>query len=887
MVFSLLRVSRPAGIHGENIVDMVPVTNPFLRDMLETFLNLSGRKGKIDFDELGIQEVTSLLNSRNTHLDAVLRDFDNRNPQEDPVIHFYELFLAEYDRKKKIQRGVFYTPKPVVSYIVRSVHELLQSEFKLEHGLADTTTWGEMVRKTPGLKLPNISGDPDRYQPISESEPFVQILDPAVGTATFLVEVIDVIYRHLKTKWDRGGFKEMPELPATSFPRQPADFSEYWNQYVALSLLPRLHGFELMMAPYAIAHMKIGLKLWETGYRFAADERAHIYLTNSLEPPSDIQRDLPTLSPALAHEAQAVNEVKRKKRFTVVIGNPPYANFGQLNRIPFILQLLNDYKQGLNEKKINLDDDFIKFIRLSQYLLGQTGTGVFGMITNNTYLDGVTHRQMRSVILESFNIVRILNLHGSSMRSDVSPDGSVDENVFDIKQGVGISMFSNARIESGDHRIEYADLWGSRTAKYEALLTKSVRSVKPLPIAAVKPYFFFVPKDSVNEEEYNAYRSLRECFVTFQNGIKTDRDDLFVAFTAPDLKARIETFFSAAGIQSPFKEEFRIQNSSSYDILARRRNSKFDIKCIHQCVYRVLDTRWLYYSRNITSRPASDVMQHMLHPNRCLLVSKQQARTGFQHVFCAGGISDHSVLSLTSREITSVFPLYLYTPDPFSFDVTRHKSGVQSSLQRRPNFAAGFLHALSRQLRLSQEGEFGLPRTISPETVFSYFYAVLHSPSYRSRYAEFLKIDFPRLPLTGNLELFRALATLGGELVALHLLESPKLGKLMTEFIGDGKKDVVKGYPDYVDKTVWINDNQGFKGVPEPIWNFHVGGYQVCQKWLKDRRGRTLSKTDITHYQKIVVALSETIRLMKEIDKLIEKHGGWPAAFTTAPAARR
>ena len=205
------------------------------------------------------------------------------------------------------------------------MHELLQSEFKLEHGLADTTTWGEMVRKTPGLKLPNISGDPDRYQPISESEPFVQILDPAVGTATFLVEVIDVIYRHLKTKWDRGGFKEMPELPATSFPRQPADFSEYWNQYVAFSLLPRLHGFELMMAPYAIAHMKIGLKLWETGYRFAADERAHIYLTNSLGTTERHSTRSANALAALAHEAQAVNEVKRSKRFTVVIGNPPYA----------------------------------------------------------------------------------------------------------------------------------------------------------------------------------------------------------------------------------------------------------------------------------------------------------------------------------------------------------------------------------------------------------------------------------------------------------------------------------------------------------------------------------------------------------------------------------
>ncbi len=313
-------VSRPAGIHGDNIVDMVPVTNPFLRDMLKTFLHLSGRKGRIDFDELGIQEVTSLLNSPNTHVDAVLRDFDNRNPQEDPVIHFYESFLTEYDKKKKVQRGVFYTPKPVVSYIVRGVHELLQTEFRLTHGLADTATWADMLKKHPDLKLPPLTDEPGEKKTIPANEFFVQILDPATGTATFLVEVIDLIHRYLHDKWKSGGIKAMPELRATSFPRQPQDFSDYWNQYVARALLPRLHGYELMMAPYAIAHMKIGLKLFETGYRFGSDERARIYLTNALEPPQDFSDRLAFDAPALAHEAAAVNEIKRHKRFTVVIG---------------------------------------------------------------------------------------------------------------------------------------------------------------------------------------------------------------------------------------------------------------------------------------------------------------------------------------------------------------------------------------------------------------------------------------------------------------------------------------------------------------------------------------------------------------------------------------
>ena len=480
-------VSRPAGVHGENIIDMVPVTNPFLRDMLETFLNLSGRKGKIDFDELGIQEVTSLLNSPNTQLNAVLRDFDNRNPQEDPVIHFYELFLAEYDRKKKIQRGVFYTPKPVVSYIVCSVHELLQTEFKLKDGLADTTTWGQMMRRNPDLKLPNVSDDPDRRQPLSESEPFVQILDPAVGTATFLVEVIDVIYRHLQTKWRESGFAAMPELPARSFPRQPSDFSDYWNQYVAFSLLPRLHGYELMMAPYAIAHMKIGLKLWETGYRFGANERARIYLTNSLEPAQDFSDRLAFDAPALAHEAAAVNEIKWHKRFSVVVGNPPYSNLSaNLTEIP--RALIEKYKfigsERVTERNAlqlerNLNDDYVKFIAWSEDQLRETGLGILSMISNNVYTWSPSLRGMRAHLLGSFSCVRILDLHGASQRGPADSRFADDENVFDIEQPVAIGAFYEPLVQR-EATVGYADVAGTRTIKYQFLLQHvTLRSIPP------------------------------------------------------------------------------------------------------------------------------------------------------------------------------------------------------------------------------------------------------------------------------------------------------------------------------------------------------------------------------------------------------------------------
>ncbi len=346
------RISRPAGLVADNVADMVPITSPFLKELLETFLRLGGRRRKeaattsIDFDELGINDVVELL--REANMEAVLRDFDNRNPQEDPVIHFYEHFLAAYDKKKKISRGVFYTPKPVVSFIVRSVHELLRSEFGLEDGLADTATWGEMAKRHEGLEIPEGAGP---------GNPFVQILDPATGTGTFLVEVIDLIHRTMTKKWQaegHGGRK----------------IDQLWNDYVPKHLLPRLHGYELLMAPYAIAHMKIGLKLYETGYRFGSDERARVYLTNSLEPAHDYSDRLAFVIPALAHEAEAVNQIKRDRRFTVVIGNPPYANYSA-NLSPQARRIVDKYRSfkgtPIRERnqlqfERNLQDDFVKFI---------------------------------------------------------------------------------------------------------------------------------------------------------------------------------------------------------------------------------------------------------------------------------------------------------------------------------------------------------------------------------------------------------------------------------------------------------------------------------------------------------------------------------------------
>ncbi len=865
------RVSRPMGVVTENLAQLV--SNPFLKETLSTFLTFGGKKGKIDFDEVGILDVVDLLNSPDTNIEAILRDFGNRTQREDPVIHFYESFLSEYDKKKKVERGVFYTPQPVVSYIVRSVHELLQTEFGLEDGLGSTVTWGEMAKRlrashserseeSESETLRSAQGDKRREfeipKGVSPDEPFVQVLDPAVGTGTFLVEVIDVIAKTMIDKWEKAG-------------RTQKEISNLWDEYVGKHLLPRLYGYELMMAPYVIADIKLTLKLAEISrqlgelfYHAEGKGRFNIYLTNSLEPPSQVADEkLADLFLPLAHEANEVNKVKREKRFTVVIGNPPYSNFGQLNRIPFILDLLIDYKKGLNEKKLNLDDDFIKFIRLSQYTLESTGFGLFGMITNNTFFDGITHRQMRRALMATFRRIRLLNLHGSMSKKELTPDKTIDENVFDIQQGVGISLFS--LLPEGKNEILHADLWGTRERKYSQLDQSQATFIRD----AINPqpqYFFFVPKDFDLKPEYDDGVSLSDMYVVQQNGIKTDRDELFFDEDTKELQKRIRKLYSDEGILPDFRAAYNIENSSSYDLLTRRKRTTYSVRNVHRCLYRPFDEQWLYYAPGITSRPAWEVMQHMIGGKNLALISMRQYEYRVPS-YCYFFLTDKLVecrVFVSNRGIANVFPLYVYD-----------EGATDSGDGRRPNLHPSFLKSLSGKLNLTTSGPYQLPKDIGPEDIFNYSYAIFHSPTYRDRYAEFLKIEFPRLPITSSLDLFRALAELGHELVALHLMESPKLENHITRFVG--KEPEVEKVT-YSNNTVWIDKAQttGFKGVPENVWEFHIGGYKVCEKWLKDRKGRTLSKEDIEHYHRIVVALNETIRLMAEIDRVIDEHGGWP-----------
>lgn len=891
------RITDPEGRTADDFATHMR-TNPFLRELMDTFLRVGGRHGRasgsgIDFDELGVSEVVELLDRAN--MEAVVRDFGDRNPQEDPVIHFYEHFLAAYDKKQKVSRGVFYTPRPVVSYIVRSVDELLRTEFGLADGLADDTTWSEMVMRHENMEIPD--GTPP-------DQAFVQILDPATGTGTFLVEVIDLIRKTMGKKWTDQGHGENKILAL-------------WNDYVPNNLLPRLHGYELLMAPYAIAHLKIGLKLYETGYRFESDERARVYLTNALEPAGEEQLTLDFL-PALSHEAQAVNEIKRKQRFTVVIGNPPYAGLSS-NMGPWIDGILKGRLpdgtatesyyhvdgEPLGEKKVWLQDDYVKFIRLSQWLLDGTGAGVHAYISNHGYLDNPTFRGMRWSLMQSFDGVRVLDLHGNFKKKEIPPGGGRDVNVFDIQQGVAIGFFTNTPCAGG---VYHADLWGERDTKYTWLLDHGCYDTEWAELEPDPPFYLFEPFDDAGKEAYYDWPAIHEVMSVNVTGIVTARDDFIVDFDREALRGRIADLRSKSLSDDAIRKKYFVGKSSKkyppgdsrgWKLPAARRKLREDDQWDERyapVLYRSFDIREMYYVPWMVDWPRTEAMPHLLAgENVALITCRQQARSNdaWAQVFATSEIAESCTISNITREINYLFPLYLY-PGVGKAHRSLFSRWPKGKGGRTPNLESSFVEKIAGAvtLRFASDGCGDLRETFGPEDVLAYIYAVFHSPGYRQRHEAQLKLDFPRVPLPGNAKLYRELATAGHDLLALHLLESAKLAKPVSKWTGP--ENPIVGRVGWSEGTVWLDAGKttareghratkpgtiGFEGLPEDVWDFRVGGYQVCHKWLKDRKGRTLSSEDIAHYHRIVVALNETIRIMAEIDDVIVAYGGWPGAF--------
>jgi len=520
----------------------------------------------------------------------------------------------------------------------------------------------------------------------------------------------------------------------------------------------------------------------------------------------------------------------------VVIGNPPYS-VSSSNKGEWILNLIKDYKQGLGERKINLDDDYIKFIRYAEHFIEKNKTGIVAMITNNSFIDGITHRQMRKHLLETFDEIYILDLHGNSKKKEKALDGGKDENVFDIQQGVSINIFvrkNENKEELGT--VYHSELFGKREFKFDRLNDINFEKNNWQKLKCLAPNYFFVPKDFGAIIEYEKSFKVDELFTVINSGVKTDRDSLFIDKDKVVLEKRINKLLSCDYDES-FKNEFRVIDSSSYALTERIKNKTFNENFIYKTQYRPFDYQWIYYDPEIISRPGSKVFRHIVNKeNVALLTCRQESTFDFQHVFLTRTITDICTVSLQTKETGYVLPLYLYSDDGSRI----------SSLKQE---------IVDEIIKIVGE--------TTPEDIFDYIYAVLHSPTYREKFKEFLKIDFPRVPYPKDVADFKRLVKFGSELRSLHLLESSKVNEFVTTFPIAGS-DVIEKIT-YKDGNVFINAEQYFGNVPEIAWNFFIGGYQPAQKWLKDRKGRTLTNEDIEHYQRITVVLIETDRIMKEI----------------------
>jgi predicted helicase len=892
---------------------LIPLSNPFLKKLFSLI-------EKEDLDERitwVIESLVSIFSAVN--VDKIQQKFKKATFENDPIIHFYETFLAEYNPQLRKSRGVWYTPQPVVNFIIRAVDDILKADFNLVDGLADSS------KATFEIAIEG------KRKPQLEEFHRVQILDPATGTGTFLAETIKHIHQ---TKAELN-----PQL---------------WSEYVENHLIPRLNGFEILMASYAMAHLKLDLLLSELNFTPTnKNQRLNVYLTNSLE--EFKQKDIKDLEVArwLLNEANAANRIKRDTPVMVVMGNPPYS-VSSSNKSTWIHDLTDVYKKGLNEKNIQpLSDDYIKFIRFGQHFIEKNGSGVLAYISNNRFIDGLIHRQMRKNLLETFDKIYVLDLHGSNKKNELDLNGGKDENVFDIMQGVSINIFvKTGHKETNDLAEVYQfDFFGKRKTKYDRLEKESLNSIQWDKVDSYAPNYFFVPKDFDAKEIYDNGFSIFDLFLVCASGITTERDHLTIKFNDDELKKITKDILSLS------EEDFRKKHTPKPDgrdwkiSFAKQDIASNSVEKITSILYRPFDIRKTIYtgkSKGFMAYPRNEVMQHLRYENNLALLScRQQNSSCFQHIFITNKITERCSVSLQTSEVGYVFPLYTYPETPKikklsaekkSFleneyqiesrilaklekcfnrseklyhgneedknkqklfelqkkDYLKQKSVVDKlkslldtdnvpsetlsifneEQQRRPNFNREIIQKIADKLGLKFTFEKETkPNTFAPIDLLDYIYAVLHSPTYREIYKEFLKIDFPRVPYP-ELENFWQLVELGSELRQLHLLESPNLDQFITRYLVDGlnciTRKVNKNTFELTDSEkqlgqIWINDSQYFDQVPLVAWNFYVGGYQPVQKWLKDRHGRKLSSEDILHYQKIIHALTETARIMQEI----------------------
>lgn len=792
------RTRTENGFNRKLAYDKIPKTIGILRDVFR-FISLGDLPKPMEWI---IDDISDVLATTDVY--KLLDEYFNQHKGKDPVVHFYETFLAEYDPKMREKRGVYYTPEPVVSYIVRSLHHILKEYFDKKDGFASQS---------------------------------VTVLDPAAGTLTFLAEAAKLAAEEFTSKYGEG---------------KKAGF-------IKEHILKNFYAFELMMAPYAVGHLKMSFLLEELGYKLQSDDRFKLYLTNTLEMEELAQTELPGMI-SLSEESHLAGKVKKEQPILVVLGNPPYS-VSSANKSAFIEKEMDIYKENVrDERNIQpLSDDYIKFIRFAHWKIENAGKGVIGLITNNSYLSGLIHRGMRKSLLESFSEIYILNLHGNSRIGEKCPDGSKDENVFDIQQGVTIAIFVKDKKQKGLGKVFYQDVYGIREKKYDYLNKYATDSTKWEKLQPTDPYYFFTIKDFAQQKSYKKFLAITDIFRESSFGVTTSRDQFVVGFTKAEIVQRLR-LFSGKLPDEIVREGLKLEDTGTWNLSEARQKAKSQNleENIYPYAYRPFDNRLICYDSALIERDRINIMQHMINRENIGLTLTRRLRDPiWLHVYATRFITDKTLLS--SRDNCYLFPLYLYQQKEKS-----KKKSLSSIMMlfepeaeygvKKPNLSPAFFEKLTREFK----------KAPSPEEIFYYIYAVLYSNTYRSKYAEFLKIDFPRVPFTKDYKLFKKMGEHGEKLVSLHLLKSEELDAPIVKFEGKGNDKVKKLR--YEKGKLYINDAQYFERIPPEVWEYQIGGYQVCDKWLKDRKGRILSLEDITHYCNVVTALKKTIDVQSKID---------------------
>jgi len=788
--------------------DYIPQTIGILRDVFR-FISLEEPPESL---RIIVEDIAEVLHVADAN--KILREYHRNGKGRDPIIHFYETFLATYDPEVRERRGVYFTPEAVVGYIVRSIHSILKSHFGLADGLA------------------------------SEE---VKLLDPAGGTLTFPAEAIRLAADEYKEKYGAGGLR----------------------RWISKHILADFYAFELMMAPYAIGHLKMGFIFDELGYRMADDERFKLYLTNTLEMEEIEQIAIPGLS-SLSEESHLAGKVKKEQPVLVILGNPPYSGISA-NINEWTERLLKEdidgtqsyYKvdgQPLGEKKLWLQDDYVKFLRFAQWKIQMSGCGIVGMITNHSYLDNPTFRGMRQSLMKTFDELYILDLHGNSLKKETTPEGGKDGNVFDIRQGVAIALFIKNK-KAKKPKVFHLDKYGLREEKYEWLDQNEFNEKNYQELKPASPWYFFVPRNTSHIQNYLEWKRINEIFPVNVTGIVTARDKFVIGFDKNEIKNRILQFRNLSLPDEIVKQAYNLKDTRGWKISEARKKLSEDSdwdSYYQKILYRPFDTRQIYYTDKMVDWGRPEVMRHMLEENIALIMPKRvETKIPWQHCLCGEGIIEHVTVSL--KTIDYVFPLFLY-PDK---EKKHSGAGFSTMMLFEPKKIYGKKPNIAPVIFEKLDAAFGKRPT--PEDILYYIYGVFYSNIYRETYAEFLKIDFPRAPFTADYSLFKKIGGLGKELADLHLLKSPALDSPVAKYQGSGNNDGIEKITWKEDEQrIYINNDKYFEGIAPEVWNYYIGGYQVLHKYLKDRKG--IKMDDAPRYCRIAAALSKTIEIQEKVD---------------------